>query len=518
MKTDGKIKLALKLYPIYEAMSGDLLFYSVIEMLFLTLVKGFSNSEIALILVIVNAADLALEYPSYRLIRRLGNSRSVVLGGIMPVLAIVFLTLGQSIVPVIIGNILFVSAGNFQSMACAGARNNLSLTGERNNYAKLFSRGNMIYTGLSMAAAIIAPFMFSCNRYLPSAVCFITYVLIAVISLYIPDYTEKGFRNTRSKDDDKKNYTKKVKLSAVFKYILGVFCIYFCAIIVFSNNSELLMSNTLGCMFDENRTIFIYGAVIWISRIIRFITNAFISSIIDKYKEKVVIAGSFILLISFALTGLSGIFFRGTMQGFLVIAAMYIIVKGIIWDPMRILLRMKAVDTNSKKRQQLMLTLLNAGQSVVSIIMRLIVLAAMNIAGLEYVFPVFALIMAAELVLAIKLAGEMKKEKELLKYETVLSEEEIDNTVQMIVDLLERSGMERKLVLSYRLIVEERLLERLKDGHRGEDVMIVLTLKQDELDITLTAGGEQIDVFGGPKSSDEFSSKVFSRLFMNIDI
>ena len=150
--------------------------------------------------------------------------------------------------------------------------------------------------------------------------------------------------------------------------------------------------------------------------------------------------------------------------------------------------------------------------------MRLIVLAAMNIAGLEYVFMVFALIMVADVFLAFKLSGEMKNETELLRYETVLSEEEIDNTVQMIVELLDQTGMEHRNVLSYSLILEERLLEKLQNGHKGEDVKIVLTQKQDELDIKLSVGGEQIDVFNGPQSPDDFSLRVFPRLLNNIDI
>ncbi|MBR6090333.1 MAG: hypothetical protein IKP86_10395 [Anaerolineaceae bacterium] len=342
--------------------------------------------------------------------------------------------------------------------------------------------------------------------------------MITVISFYIPDYTEKEFQKTRAKDDDLKKFADKVKLSAVSKYIIGVFCIYICAIIIFSNNSELLMSNSLRSLFDENRTIFIYGAVIWISRIIRFIVNIFIPKIIDTFREKVVIAGSLMLLTAFALTGLSVFFLKGTIPGFVTIAAMYIAARGIIWDPMRTLLRMKAVDTNSKKRQQLMLTLLNAGKSVTGIIMRLIVLAAMNIAGLEYVFPVFALIMVAEVLLAFKLSGEMKNETEMLRYETVLSEAEIDNTVQMMDELLDQTGMEHRNILSYRLIVEEKLLEKLNNGHRGEDVKIVLTVKQDELDIKLTVGDEQINVFSGPQFPDEFSLKVFPRLLKNIGI
>ena len=84
----GKIKLALKLYPFYEATSGDLLFFSVIQTLFLIQVKGFSAAQIAMIILVADIVDMALEYPSYRAIQRLGNSRACVIGGIMPLLGI----------------------------------------------------------------------------------------------------------------------------------------------------------------------------------------------------------------------------------------------------------------------------------------------------------------------------------------------------------------------------------------------------------------------------------------------
>ena len=94
---EKRIKRAIWLYPLYEAASGDLLFYSVIETLFLTLVKGFTVQEIAAIVFITDLADLLLEYPTYRIIRRIGNSRAVTAGGILPLISIVMITAGKEV-------------------------------------------------------------------------------------------------------------------------------------------------------------------------------------------------------------------------------------------------------------------------------------------------------------------------------------------------------------------------------------------------------------------------------------
>ena len=84
MDNTKKIQKALKLYPFYEAVSGDLLFFSVIQTIFLTLVKGFSAEQVATVILISDFLALALEYPSYKLIQCWGNSRSIIVGGILP--------------------------------------------------------------------------------------------------------------------------------------------------------------------------------------------------------------------------------------------------------------------------------------------------------------------------------------------------------------------------------------------------------------------------------------------------
>lgn len=114
---------------------------------FLIQVKGFSDADIATIILITDIADLILEYPTYKIIRRLGNSRACVIGGIMPLIGILLITIGWTLPLVAVGNIFFVSAGNFQSMASAGARNNLVLFGEKEKYAKLFSKGKTCSDG-----------------------------------------------------------------------------------------------------------------------------------------------------------------------------------------------------------------------------------------------------------------------------------------------------------------------------------------------------------------------------------
>ena len=507
-----KIIRALKLYPLYEATSGDLLFFSVIKTLFLIQVKGFSATQIAMLILITDIVDLALEYPSYRAIRRLGNSRACVVGAIMPLIGILLITIGQNLPLIVVGNILFVSAGNFQSMAGAAARNNLVLTGEKEQYAKLFAKGNTIYSAASMVAAVLIPFLFSINRYIPSILCIITCAAIAAISFFISDYTEQGGVVMTSKEEKR----SPVKIGKGLWLLIIVFCLFFCAGAVFTNNTEVFLTNRLEDMFTEQRTIFIFGAIIWVARTARLLSNVLLPRILDRLKERIVILAASAMMLSFLLIGISGFAETKTMTPILFAGIAYILVRGILWDPLRTFLRMTAVDTNSKNRQQSMLVLLNAGQSVISIVMDLIVVWILNVLSLEFVFPVFALISCITVISALMLQRELKKCIQLLHYEAVLNENEIDKISRWVYDELKKTGLDSKEALSYRILAEEKLVECMNEGMRNERLTVSLNARLNDFNVSLKVGEEERDIFKLPTSGDPVSARIFQSILRNM--
>lgn len=511
-----KIQRAVKLYPLYEAASGDLIFYSVIMVLFMTLVKGFSESDVALILLISDGVDLLLEYPSYKLIKKLGNSRSIILGGIMPVISILLVTFGQDIVTVTIGNIFFVSAGNFQSLASAGIRNNLTLIGEKDRFAKLIARSTLLYSVLCIASAVIIPFLFSYNRFIPSAICFLLYVSVAVISFLIPDYSEKDSTWNGNIKEEKREL-KSVKLSSLMKYLLAVFCLFFCAIIIYANNCELLLSDRLGRIFSENKVILIFGAVVWAGRMVKLMTNVFMEKILNVIKNRIIVSASVVLLLAFALTGMAGLITKNYLLAVVMIGITYVIVKGIVWDPMRTFLRIMAVDTNNKRKQQKMLMLLNAGQSVVSIIMRLIVFITMTVFSLEYVFLIFAALMVIEIILAVRLAIACRDTIELVNLKTVLTEEEIDHISDEVVQTLSRQGLESRIVSAYRLLIEEKLGEALNGENRNKKVNLIIDYNHDEYKVKLFIDGNEKDVFAMSQTEDNLTNVIYKNIIRRME-
>lgn len=508
-----KTRWAIRLYPVYDALTGDLLFYSVIEILFLTLVKGFSDAQIALLFLISDVADLALEYPTYRLIRKIGNSKSIVLGGVMPLMSIILITVGNSLPVVLIGNILFVASGNFQSMACAAARNNLTLLGEKESYAHLFSRSNIIYSVASIAAALICPILFSADKYLPSVICIVIYAGFATISFLIPDYTENAPLKAAER-----GRTASVKPAPVMKYIIAVFCMFFCTAAVFRTNSELLISRDFATLFSEHAGILLFGALKWMSKLVKLGVNVVLTRIIDRFRDSIIVVGTALLFAATALTAISAVFLSGTVLGILICAVVYILITGVIWDPFRTFLRMLAVDTNSKQKQQYMLVMLNVGQSVLNAGMRLIVFITLKITTLEYVFVVFAAITAAEIVLGARLSRMLKSDRtEILNIGGKLFADAIDTVAMTVEQQLTDVGFEKKQAIACRLLIENKLLEFLSESE-GADINVQLSLEYGEIKARLTVGEEKTDVLAAP-GEDDFSRLIFGRVtgILNLD-
>lgn len=509
---DHKVKRALKLYPFYEAVSGDLLFFSVIQTLFLTLVKGFSAAQLATIILLTDIVDLALEYPTYRVIRKIGNSRAGVIGGIMPLIGIVMITVGESLPMITGGMVFFISAGNFQSMAGAAAKNNMMLLGEKEEYTSLFAKSNTIYSALSMVSVILIPFLFSINRYIPSVLCIITCVTVVIISFLIFDYSEDREVLTHSKE----HREPLVKIGKGHWILLVVFCLFFCSGAVFTSNTEVFLSNLLKELFYDEKTIFIYGIVLWAARLIRLCSNIFLKTILEKLKERVFVLAAVTMLFAFFAVGISSLLFSQTIVPIIIAGFAYVAVKGFLWDPTRTFLRMSAVDTNSKKKQQTMLVLLNAGQSVVSILMDLVVVSILKIFALEYVFLVFSGIGIIIVICAVMLRKEFKSVIEIMYYETVLDEKSIDRISQLIYDNLMKTGMESREALSYRILSEEELSECISEGKRYDVVCVRLFKKLDNFHLSLKVGGKERDIFRLPTDGDPVSEMIFHRIIRSI--
>lgn len=72
-------KSNMKLYPIYQMIGLDFIFYYGIEVLFLSQVKGISDSNIVLSSSIYAIFHIILQMPTMVIVNKIGKRNSIVL-------------------------------------------------------------------------------------------------------------------------------------------------------------------------------------------------------------------------------------------------------------------------------------------------------------------------------------------------------------------------------------------------------------------------------------------------------
>ena len=99
-------KYNIKLFPIYKALSWDLLFYYAVSFLFLTQIKGLSASEVLFLDAFYPIFKFVLQIPSTVLVNKFGNRKSLIIGNLFVSGSILAIILGNSMAILIFSQFL----------------------------------------------------------------------------------------------------------------------------------------------------------------------------------------------------------------------------------------------------------------------------------------------------------------------------------------------------------------------------------------------------------------------------
>ncbi len=100
-KSSNNMAYNMKIFPIYKALSWDLLFYYAVEFLFLTGVKGLSASQVLFVDAFYPLFKFILEVPSNIIVQKLGKRRSLILGNLFIIGDMILLILASNMYMVI---------------------------------------------------------------------------------------------------------------------------------------------------------------------------------------------------------------------------------------------------------------------------------------------------------------------------------------------------------------------------------------------------------------------------------
>lgn len=291
------------LYVIYHSFTSDLLFWIVIDNLFLTTVKGFEAFEIVLITMLGIAFSL-LFYPLTNfIVKKTSNKTSIILGSLCYCVAITLFMTCNTIYGFIIGQVIYNLSSPFRMVANVMLKNNLKEQNKQDDFIKWQSYGKLGYAIITLIISLFAGVLFNIYAYLPmilSLICAVIGLCLAIV------YSDSSKKEAEIKESVKiKSLVKNKTMILIMLMNLVAVGTY-----VFLQGKATLLIQYIceDVNIDITKISLIVSGLVFGSRLVRVISNLIFPKIYNKVqnKSKIVLTISLLILISnlcFAIGG-----------------------------------------------------------------------------------------------------------------------------------------------------------------------------------------------------------------------
>ena len=288
-----RIDFSNRMYPFYDGLSKDLLFYIAIDSLFLTVVKGFSAFDISLLGVIPTLICVALQPLIVKSIKYLGNVNSSRLGTFILLVSSVIITFGMNFYVIAIGQLLYDIAFVFKNVETIVLRNNLKYQGKtRDVYNKIRGKSNSIYAEITFIISLIVGVMFNANAYLPMYCCI--FFCVVSVALSFTFYEVKYDVQEEKEVRENENASKKILLYGLVSYVL-----FLGIVVIGQQDSKLFIQYQLTDWYGIETTAIYLSWIVAASRVSRIIINKVFNRVYSKLQKKIPVILSSILMTAF---------------------------------------------------------------------------------------------------------------------------------------------------------------------------------------------------------------------------
>lgn len=299
--TEERINLSNKMYPLYDGLSKDLLFYIAIDTLFLSVAKGFNAFQISFLGVVPTFICILMQPMLLKSVKRLGNVNSSRVGTFMLLLSAILKTFGTTFLVISIGQVLYDGAFVFKSMESISLRNNLEYQNNSRAYTRIRGASNTIYATATFIIAVVAGPLFNISPYLPMYLC-ITFCLITCFlsfSFYEVKLSDNEHEKEKNKTEKEDKKGKKSKISYVVILAIILNTIFINTVFVGQQDSKLFIQYQLTDWYGIAKTATYLTLIVASSRLARIILNMAFNRFYTIFKNRVPIVLSIILAIGF---------------------------------------------------------------------------------------------------------------------------------------------------------------------------------------------------------------------------
>lgn len=185
-------KYNVRLFPIYKAISWDLLFYYAISFLFLTQTKGISASDVLLVDASYTIFKFILQIPTVIIVNKLGNKKSLILGNLFVSGAILAEILATGMFSLFLAQFMFALGYALKNLTESNLLfDSIEKSNKRNAiFSKIDGKSSSFYYYVDAITSLTTGFLFVINGYLPILLCFGLCIISTLLSLKFKDVSE----------------------------------------------------------------------------------------------------------------------------------------------------------------------------------------------------------------------------------------------------------------------------------------------------------------------------------------
>lgn len=229
-------KQNMKIYPLYRAISCDLLCFYAINFLFLTQVKYISSSDVVLKGAFYSIFMIILQIPASMIIDKIGTRKCTILANVFNSLYVILILCAKNLPMLIFAEFISALCFSLKDISdTALIQYSIPETEKQGEiFAKLEGKGLKDYHLINSITFVASGFLYLINPYIPMIISLCFTILATFMSL--------GFRDIKEEKKEKQStekymkdlwqgvrfITKSQRLRSLFLYsgiAYGVFCL-----------------------------------------------------------------------------------------------------------------------------------------------------------------------------------------------------------------------------------------------------------------------------------------------------
>lgn len=347
-------------YLWYTALETDLLFFVVIDAMFLTSIKGLSMGQVSLLTFLSLVFSLVIQFPLLKGINRIGNRASVRLGSVTMTLSAVCLTFSPNFAVMLVGGFLKCIAHTLNAMGTAVLKNHLIKDNNDNQFVSYQSDANSAVSLVMMVTSLMCGPIFKYGGYCPMLMC-IALSLVGVYFSFAMTSDEHSGDEIVIASEMKKHIQDRQRTGENYM-IFAAFALFTALTGTGISYMKLNFQELLSGIGKES-IVLLLSIISTVVYLVRILSNMMTRRSFDRNRNRTLLVVSGFLVIGLSLQLLPWVsIIKGITPLVIAFLSTGYLLTAFVRDPFVTLIQNLSLDQENRVRQQGMLIALNSAK------------------------------------------------------------------------------------------------------------------------------------------------------------